>query len=122
MDHLSENDGWHNVCGKLDTRYSCIHSDRRVKFEGKDKEDNQENKCTRKYPSRMDLSMHSLQKRCKHSMTVLVFLMIPVGGIFQEEMHHRLDREKEEKLVVTKRISFCSIFATLVWKNNHFKH
>lgn len=30
------------------------------------------------YPSRIDLSMHSLQKRCRHSITVLVFLMIPV--------------------------------------------
>lgn len=29
------------------------------------------------YPSRMDLSMHSLQKRCKHSITVRVFRMIP---------------------------------------------
>lgn len=30
------------------------------------------------YPSLIDLSMHSLQNRCKHSITVRVFLMIPV--------------------------------------------
>jgi hypothetical protein len=30
------------------------------------------------YPIRIDLSMHSLQKRCRHSITVRVFFMIPV--------------------------------------------
>lgn len=30
------------------------------------------------YPSRIDLSMHSLQKRCRHSITVRVFRMIPI--------------------------------------------
>lgn len=30
------------------------------------------------YPSLIDLSMHSLQKRCKHPITVRVFLMMPV--------------------------------------------
>lgn len=30
------------------------------------------------YPIRIDLSMHSLQKRWRHSITVRVFLIIPV--------------------------------------------
>lgn len=30
------------------------------------------------YPNLIDLSMHSLQKRCKHPITVRAFLMMPV--------------------------------------------
>lgn len=34
-------------------------------------------KGTRNYPSLIDLSMHSLQNRCRHSITVRVFRIIP---------------------------------------------
>jgi hypothetical protein len=39
--------------------------------------DTEHKKGPRNYPSRIDLSMHSLQNRCRHSITVRVFRIIP---------------------------------------------
>ena len=52
------------------------------------------------YPRRIDLSMHSLQKRCKHSITVLVFLMIPakVISFYQIDTYHGVEKQAQKPL------------------------
>jgi hypothetical protein len=86
-DHLSKNADWHSVCGTLGTRcfyiakgscYNIEQKKRNVSLDSEAKTTQQQCQIiVIYYPSRMDLSMHSLQNRCRHSITVLVFRMMP---------------------------------------------
>jgi len=79
------NMGWQNVwctCKETcrDACYNIEQKKRTVSLDSEAKATQQQcHKVVIYYPSRMDLSMHSLQNRCRHSITVLVFRMMPIS-------------------------------------------